>query len=224
VAEGIPPYNDENLIMLSAAALLASPALAEQLAAARTAAFHRAMTIDRPSAVAAAAKLAETVSALKERVRGPQFSGADAFALVDAISTPAINDRLTDYAGSQQAVMGVDTLLNSMVSSGRVTVGAAAGHSRRHRPRLCRGQGPQRLQAHRFPGRAGQRGALDPGAAVRSCKAKPIFSARRPLPRSVRCSSRPVAEAGADTDPGAHADPTPTPTPRPSIRRPPRKR
>ncbi|MBL9070576.1 MAG: hypothetical protein JNM03_11385 [Sphingopyxis sp.] len=124
--EGIPPYNDENLIMLSAAARLASPALAEQLAA-RTAAFHRAMTIDRPSAVAAAAKLAETVSALKGAFAARSFSGADAFALVDAISTPAINDRLTDYAGSQQAVMGVDTLLNSMVSSGRVTVGAAAG-------------------------------------------------------------------------------------------------
>lgn len=124
--EGIPPYNDENLIMLSAAARVASPGLADQLAA-RTAAFHRAMTVDRASAVAAAAKLAETVSALKAAFAARSFSGADAFAMVDAISAPAINDRLTDYAGSQQAVMGVDTLLNSMVSSGRVTVGAAAG-------------------------------------------------------------------------------------------------
>ena len=124
--EGIPPYNDENLIMLSAAARIASPALADQLAA-RTAAFHRAMTVDRASAVAAAGKLGETVSALKNAFASRGFSGADAFALVDAVSAPAINDRLTDYAGSQQAVMGVDTLLNSMVSSGRVTVGAAAG-------------------------------------------------------------------------------------------------
>ncbi len=38
-----------------------------------------------------------------------------------------MGDRLTDYAGSSQAVMGVDTLLGAMVSSGRVTVGAAAG-------------------------------------------------------------------------------------------------
>jgi hypothetical protein len=124
--EGIPPYNDENLIMLSAAARLASPALADQLAA-RTAAFHRAMVADRASAVAAAAQLAQTVAALKGAFASRGFSNADAFAMVDAISSQAINDRLTDYAGSQQAVMGVDTLLNAMVSSGRITVGAAAG-------------------------------------------------------------------------------------------------
>src|SRR3546814_2006662 len=33
IPEGMPPYNDENLIMLSAAARLASPMLAEQLGA-----------------------------------------------------------------------------------------------------------------------------------------------------------------------------------------------
>src|SRR3546814_14622832 len=41
-------------------------ALADQLAA-RTTAFHKAMTIDRASAVAAAAQLGQTVSALKSR-------------------------------------------------------------------------------------------------------------------------------------------------------------
>src|SRR3546814_7901830 len=49
IPEGMPPYNDENLIMLSAAARLASPPLADQLAA-RSAAFHRAIATDRPSA------------------------------------------------------------------------------------------------------------------------------------------------------------------------------
>ena len=34
--------------------------------------------------------------------------------------------RFTDYAGSVQAVMAVDTLLNALVRDGRVTVGAAA--------------------------------------------------------------------------------------------------
>lgn len=124
--EGMPPYNDENLIMLSAAARIAAPGLADQLSA-RTAAFHRAMTVDRDSAKAAAAQLGQTVAALKSAFASRSFSGTDAFALVDAIAAKAINDRLTDYSGSQQAVMGVDTLLNSMVSSGRITVGAAAG-------------------------------------------------------------------------------------------------
>jgi len=124
--EGMPPYNDENLIMLSAAARLAAPGLAEQLGA-RSAAFHRALATDRPSAVAAAGALAQTVAALKAAFASRSFSGTDAFALVDAIAAKTINDRFTDYAGSSQAVMGVDTLLGSMVSSGRVTVGAAAG-------------------------------------------------------------------------------------------------
>ncbi len=124
--EGMPPYNDENLIMLAAAARVAAPALADQLAA-RTAAFHKAMTVDRASAVAAAAELGQTVSALKGAFASRSFSGADAFTLVDAIAARATADRFTDYAGSQQAVMGIDTLLNAMVSSGRVTVGAAAG-------------------------------------------------------------------------------------------------
>lgn len=126
IPEGMPPYNDENLIMLAAAARMASPALADQLAA-RTAAFHKAMATDRPSAVAAAAQLSQTVAALKRAFASRNFSGADAFAMVDAISAKAIRDRYTDYSGSQQAVMGVDTLLNAMVSSGRITVGAAAG-------------------------------------------------------------------------------------------------
>ncbi|PZQ20742.1 MAG: hypothetical protein DI569_14455 [Sphingopyxis macrogoltabida] len=126
IPEGMPPYNDENLIMLAAAARLAAPALADQLAA-RTDAFHKAMAADRATAVAAAARLGETVAALKAAFAARGFSGTDAFALVDAISAKAISDRFTDYAGSQQAVMGVDTLLNSMVSSGRITVGAAAG-------------------------------------------------------------------------------------------------
>jgi len=126
IPEGMPPYDDENLIMLAAAARLAAPALADQLAA-RTATFHRAMATDRPSAAAAAAQLGQTVAALKNAFAARSFSGTDAFAMVDAISAKAIGDRFTDYSGSQQAVMGVDTLLNAMVSSGRVTVGAAAG-------------------------------------------------------------------------------------------------
>lgn len=124
--EGMPPYNDENLIMLAAAARMAAPALADQLAA-RTAAFHKAMATDRASAVQAAAALAQTVAALKRAFASRSFSGADAFQMVDAIAAKATSERYTDYAGSQQAVMGVDTLLGAMVSSGRVTVGAAAG-------------------------------------------------------------------------------------------------
>ena len=53
--------------------------------------------------------------------------GGDAFAVIAAIADRAISPRFTDYAGSAQAVMAVDTLLNALVREGRVTVGAAAG-------------------------------------------------------------------------------------------------
>src|SRR3546814_19915328 len=76
------------------------------------------MATDRASAVQAAAQLSQTVAALKSTFASRSFSGTDAFSMVDAISSKAISDRYTDYSGSQQAVMGVDTLLNSMVSSG----------------------------------------------------------------------------------------------------------
>ena len=47
--------------------------------------------------------------------------------MVAAIAGQAVSPRLTDYSGSVQAVMAIDTLLNAMVKQGRITVGAAAG-------------------------------------------------------------------------------------------------
>jgi Cytochrome c554 and c-prime len=126
LAEGMPPYNDENMIMLAAAARLADTGLAAELDA-RSKAFHAAMTEGRPNAVKAAAALAETSAKLENAFAARSFSTEDGFRLVDAIAGSAIAPRFTDYAGSVQAVMGIDTLLNAMVSSGRVTIGAAAG-------------------------------------------------------------------------------------------------
>jgi hypothetical protein len=47
--------------------------------------------------------------------------------VIAAIGGRAISARFTDYAGSAQSVMAVDTLLNLLVRENRVTVGAAAG-------------------------------------------------------------------------------------------------
>lgn len=125
IPEGMPPYNDENLILLSVAARLVAPALADELAR-RSDAFHKGMMTDRASAVRAAAELGQTVDRLEAAFSARSFAGADSFALIEAIAAARTSARFTDYAGSQQAVMGVDTLLNSLVSSGRITVGAAA--------------------------------------------------------------------------------------------------
>jgi hypothetical protein len=54
------------------------------------------------------------------------LSRTQTFAIVDSITSEAISPRFTDYAGSVQAVMAVDTLLNALVRDGAVS-GAAAG-------------------------------------------------------------------------------------------------
>jgi hypothetical protein len=123
---GQPPYNDENIIMLSAVAHVLAPGQAGAFdAASRN--FHAAMGQGRAPAVAAAGKLRAAAAALSGALAARAGSPESAFAVIDAIAGKAISPRFTDYAGSAQAVMAVDTLLNAMVRQGRVTVGAAAG-------------------------------------------------------------------------------------------------
>ena len=123
---GIPPYNDENMIMLSAAAKVVAPTLATQFETAAKA-FHVALAKDRPSAIAAAGRLAAAADALADSFATRSFGNDQAFAMIDTIASTAVAARFTDYEGSVQAVMSVDTLLGSLVKSGRVTIGAAAG-------------------------------------------------------------------------------------------------
>ena len=121
---GQPPFNDENQIMLSAVARVLAPGQAGAFEAA-SGAFHRAMGDDRAQANAAAARLGSAAAALSDALASGD--GGDAFAVIAAIADRATSPRFTDYAGSTQAVMAVDTLLNALVREGRVTVGAAAG-------------------------------------------------------------------------------------------------
>lgn len=123
---GMPPYNDENMIMLSAAAKVAAPALAARFDA-DSRAFHAALAKDRASAVGAASALRQTAAALTDAFASANPGADQTFAIIDLLASKAISPRFTDYEGSVQAVMGVDTLLNALVNSGQVTVGAAAG-------------------------------------------------------------------------------------------------
>lgn len=127
IPDGMPPYNDENLIMLAAAARVAAPAALANQFDERVRAFHVAMTRDRANAVAEARQLMATVAELRDSFAGQRFGSDSMRRMAREIASEAIRPRFTDYAGSVQAVMGIDTLLNAMVSSGQVTVGAAAG-------------------------------------------------------------------------------------------------
>ncbi|MCB2067399.1 MAG: hypothetical protein KDE15_12260 [Erythrobacter sp.] len=122
---GQPPFNDENIIMLSAVADVLAPARAEEFrSAARN--FHASMNQGRAESQQAAVALREQAQALSGALAA-RSSGADAFTVVARIGNEAISPRFTDYAGSVQAVMAIDTLLNAMVNDGRITLGAAAG-------------------------------------------------------------------------------------------------
>ncbi len=125
IPRGMAPFTDGNMIMLSTAARRTVPALAQRFDA-DSRAFHAALANDRTSALKAAARLRGTTNALLAAFQSKRFSKADIMALVAGVSDAAIRTRYTDYEGSSQAVMAVDTLLNALVNNGSVSAGQAA--------------------------------------------------------------------------------------------------
>lgn len=126
---GAPPYNDENMILLAAAAKVAAPDLAERFAA-DSRAFHQAMGGDRAGMLAAAKRLNATTLQLGNRFAGRGFSGGDTVAILRLVLGDAMTVRYTDYSGGAQAVMAVDTLLTAAVNQGAVSSAAAGGMRR----------------------------------------------------------------------------------------------
>jgi hypothetical protein len=124
IPDGMPAYNDENMIMLSAAARVVAPELGRRFDA-DARAFHAALAKDRSSAVAAAARLRESAGALADAFARRSFGKAETFAIIDSIASDAISPRFTDYEGSVQSVMAMDTLLNALVNDGAVNSGTA---------------------------------------------------------------------------------------------------
>ena len=125
IPAGMPPYNDENMIMLSAAARVAAPGLAKEFEA-RSRAFHNAMTQGRPAAVEAAQRLRQTSMQLANEFSRTNFTRAQTFTIMETIAGEAISPRFTDYEGAVQSVMAIDTLLNGLVNQGAVSESAAA--------------------------------------------------------------------------------------------------
>jgi hypothetical protein len=120
---GTPPFQDENIIMLSAAAKVTAPALATRFD--RDArAFHVAMTQGHQQAIAAAGTLRASAKALGDAFAARDLGAAETFAIIDAVAAGA-SARYTDYEASAQAVMALDTLLNALVKQGAVTRDAA---------------------------------------------------------------------------------------------------
>lgn len=122
---GNAPFNDENIIMLSAVAGALVPGQADDFRAASRA-FHGALG-GAGDPRAAAQNLSKRAESLSKALSQRAYVDADAFRVISIISGTATRARFTDYSGSVQAVMAIDTLLNSLVTDGRITAGAAAG-------------------------------------------------------------------------------------------------
>lgn len=122
---GQPPFNDENIIMLGAVTNALAPDHADAFVSASRN-FHDSMDAGWPQAQHAAMALRAEAAELSNALAAQSFGGNDAFEVVAVIGGNATRPNFTDYAGSTQAVMAVDTMLNSMVTQGRITMGAAA--------------------------------------------------------------------------------------------------
>jgi len=125
IPTGYPPYNDENMIMLAAATRVLAPDQAGAFDA-QVKSFHAAMAKGRGPAVAEAARLRGMAKSLSSRFQGSAFTARQGFAMLDAIASEGVAVRYTDYEGSVQSVMAMDTLLSGLVAQGAVSEGAAS--------------------------------------------------------------------------------------------------
>lgn len=123
IPPGQPVWNDEQMIMLAAAAEVAAPDLAGRYAR-QVRGFHTAMGGDRAGALQAAAALQATATALADRLATAPLGRAQAFALFDRVLAGNAG-AYTDYQGGAQAVMAADTLLSALVAAGEVPRPAA---------------------------------------------------------------------------------------------------
>ena len=123
IPPGQPVWNDEQMIMLAAAARIAAPDAARSFDS-QSRAFHMALGGDRAGAMKAAAALKLTAATLARRFASASFDRPQTFALIDAVLAGNAA-AYTDYQGGAQAVMAADTLLSALVTAGQIDRGAA---------------------------------------------------------------------------------------------------
>ena len=216
IPSGMPPFNDENMIMLSAAARVAGarPGAAVRRRQPRLPPGHgrdRATRSPRPAAGATARAAGRRAS------RDAASAGTRPSRSSTAIAGEAPRRASPTMPA---AVAGGDGGRHPAQRAGRegaVTVGAAAGDPRRHQPRLCGGAGPQQLRPGRLPRRA-----RPGGRGMGGCDE----CATRLTGAAARSRADPGACGGGGAGGGGDADaaPAPTPAPAPAALRRPRRR
>jgi hypothetical protein len=104
------------MIMLSAALRAVAPGKLEPFES-ECRAFQTAIVQSREESVRQAFQLAATARGLAAGLAGMTFKPGDTRRILDALLSDSLSARYTDYAGSEQAVMAIDTLRNDLVTS-----------------------------------------------------------------------------------------------------------
>jgi hypothetical protein len=120
IPPGSVPFNDSNMIMLAAAVRVAAPQFAVRYEA-ETRAFHSALTQSREAAVAKAVELAATAREIGAVFEGRTFTAGETLEILNLLLSDNLSVRYTDYSGSEQAVMAIDTLRNALVVSNTIS-------------------------------------------------------------------------------------------------------
>jgi hypothetical protein len=114
IPPGTPVWNDENLLMLDAAARVVAPRIAARHSA-QLRAFHAAIGQDRAAGLKAAAALRGTAAELARAFAAASFSRAETLAMLNMVLIGNAG-AYTDYQGGAQAVMAAETLLAALVA------------------------------------------------------------------------------------------------------------
>jgi hypothetical protein len=124
IPPGSAPFNDENMIMLSAAAHITAPDIANRFDE-TSRAFHAAIARDPGAVRPAAQALAATAQELSSAFSATLFGRQETFSILFEILSEPLAARYTDYEGAAQAVMGIDTLLSALVAAKQIPAAAA---------------------------------------------------------------------------------------------------
>lgn len=90
IPSGMPPFNDQNMIMLTAASRLLDARLAARFDV-QARAFHAALAKDRPSAIAAAQALRDTLAQMANAFSTHTFARAETLAIAQAVVSDALS-------------------------------------------------------------------------------------------------------------------------------------
>lgn len=122
---GVPRLNDSNMLMLLHLAQHLDPQLGERLHAGLLE-LHKATLAGGQQTREAAAALAATLEQVQGRLLDRRFGAAEVQAMIDRVAEGGAAGEYNDYAGAEQAVMALASLVQTLSAAGELDSERAA--------------------------------------------------------------------------------------------------